>query len=142
MIRILNGLNTLVSIRMKLINNNQHWLAFSRIFTEPDIDIIYAVLYHIKQLKGLKKMMKDRNETEINNLMDFIIDNFVIVELRAIFIELLVIITSMHESMILGSGEIKEKINYIYDLLEKECEFQAQALALTGYVECALLDHQ
>lgn len=124
----------------KLMNNNQHWLAFSKIFCEPDIDIIYAVLHHIKDLKGLKKMMLDRNEEELIGLFDFMIDSFRYVEMRGLFVELMVICSSLYEDTILDNEELIEKINHFHDLLAQECDFQAKAIELTGYIECALID--
>lgn len=126
----------------KLMNNNQHWLAFTKIFSEPDIDIIYAVLYFVKELKGLKKMMLDRTVEELTNLFDFILDSFHYIEMRGIFVELLIICTSLYENMLTQNKDLLEKIDHLYDLLNQECEFQRRAIELMGYSECFLIDQK
>ncbi|KAM0687351.1 hypothetical protein COBT_001412 [Conglomerata obtusa] len=124
----------------KLINNNQHWLAFTKILEEDDINVIFGSLSFIKQQKGLKIVLMDRKSLEIEILLDFIIDNFSNYELRTIFLDILDIVFKLYEKLFINDLELKEKLDYLHETLVEEEIFQNEAIVLISYFEALKLD--
>lgn len=126
----------------KLINNNQHWLAFSGILKETDADIVFGLLTFISSQGGMKKVLLERSEAEIEIVMDFIIDNFFIVDFRMILHDILGIIISMYDEYFINNDNLKERLLFLSELVDDECVYQEGAVLFYSYGEAFLLNHK
>lgn len=124
----------------KLINNNQHWLAFSELLNEESLQVIFASLSFIKEQNGIKKVLKDRKVTEINVLTGFIIDNFHIAEFRSVFLDILTILFAMYERLFQQNAELKEKLDFFTQLFEYEKDFEESAILFQSCYEAKTLE--
>ncbi|KAM0673757.1 hypothetical protein GVAV_002845 [Gurleya vavrai] len=124
----------------KLINNNQHWLAFSNVLIEEDKNVIYAALSFIKLQNGISKVFLDRNINEIKDMLDFIIQNYDNIEFKHIFNSVLNVIIKKYEYFIMKDIEIQEKINFLHELYCKDIIFIKNATIYLSYVEACFLN--
>ncbi|KAM0676628.1 hypothetical protein BDAP_002838 [Binucleata daphniae] len=126
----------------KLINNNQHWLAFSLLLTEESLQVVFAALSFIKEQRRLKKVLKDRNVDEIYILIDFIINNFHIIEFRTIFLDMLTIIFAMYEKALQTDETLMVNLSYLAELFDFENNFEESAMLLRSIHEAKMLEQK
>ncbi|EJW04404.1 hypothetical protein EDEG_01358 [Edhazardia aedis USNM 41457] len=124
-----------------LMNNNQHYLAFSKMLDEGNLDTIFSVLSFISNKRGLKNMLIDRNLSDILFITDLIIDNFFVNGLQSIFIEILTILTSVYEEYYLFKDPLKEKLEHLLQVILEEYHLQVEANKFTGFAELYMLDN-
>lgn len=122
------------------INNNQHWIAFSKVLGEKDADLVYGVLKHIYERRGFRKVLMDRSEADIRILIDFIIDNFYVYDFRMINHSILGVIMESYVDYFINDSDLHEKILFLSELVDEEVKFQEEAIYLHSFLDAFLLN--
>ncbi|EOB11614.1 U3 small nucleolar RNA-associated protein 15 [Nosema bombycis CQ1] len=119
-----------------LIRNHAHVEALRICLDDYDIQNIYAVLYHLQNENKLTNCLTYIDKTYIYILLDFIIENFFVVDFFDLFFECLTQITSIYLQEFYNEDELMEKIDILRNLVDQETYFQEKVIETVSFYEC------
>lgn len=108
--------------------------AFNYVFENNNLNEIYCVLKIIQDNRGLKKLLIDQTEEFIINFVEFIIDYFYINEFQEIFLESMVILTSIYQYIFI-KDEFYDLLLLFDDVLVSELQFTELKLQTISFLE-------
>jgi WD40 repeat protein len=119
-----------------LIRNHAHVEALRICLDDYDIQNIYAVLYHLQNENKLTNCLTYIDKTYIYILLDFIIENFFVVDFFDLFFECLTQITSIYLQEFYNEDDLMEKIDILRNLVDQETYFQEKVIETVSFYEC------
>ena len=108
--------------------------AFNYVFENNNLNEIYCVLKIIQDNRGLKKLLIDQTEEFIISFVEFIIDYFYVNEFQEIFLEAMVILTSIYQYIFI-KDEFYDLLILFDNVLVSELQFNELKLQTISFLE-------
>ena len=103
-----------------LLNNNQNFLAYKDALKASDANIVYAVLSYIHLQGGIRKIFEGYTINDLDMILKFIINNFFIIEFRILFVFIMIILTSVYNSLFIKDFNLIKHLNFLNELIKNE----------------------
>ncbi|KAF9763322.1 U3 small nucleolar RNA-associated protein 15 like protein [Nosema granulosis] len=119
-----------------LVRKYAHTEALRFCLEEYDIQNIFSILHYLQKENKLTNALTYIDKKYIYILLDFIIENFFVVDFFYLFYDCLMGITSIYHQDIYNEDNLMEKINILRDLVDQETYFQEKLIETVSLYEC------
>lgn len=119
-----------------LIRKYAHVEALQYCLEEYEIQNIFSVLHYLQKEEKLSNALTYIDKKYIYALLDFIIENFFVVDFFDLFYDCLIHFSSIYLQDIYNEDELMEKINILRDLVDQETYFQEKIIETVSLYEC------